>query len=44
MILTFVGNEKHLSNEEINEILKRDDINITSLKTLSHEKMNRNKW
>jgi len=44
MILTFVGNEKHLNNEEIKEIMEMPNLNRASNYLLGLELRNRTEW
>ena len=44
MILTFLGNEKLMSNAEIHDLLESDKLNPTSSAILVAELKQRNKW
>ena len=44
MILTYMENEKLLSNDEIKQILKNKSLNITSRGILFVELKSRTKW
>ena len=44
MKLVYLGNTKHLSNEEINDLLNNPDLNGTSKAELLAELRSRTKW
>ena len=44
MILTYIGNSTHLSNQELKDLLKDSNLNPTSRSSIAFELKSRNNW